>query len=200
MSTVTLHYRALVVSRPRKRGNPTVVSALVAALALFGAVAAGVAQHRNAARAARFRGDAGCVAPLTAPLSPSISACRVDVAQVANRWISWRSKSRVLNVALRAASDGFVDSVELKGLDARRLWDSAPVGASVLVQRFTDSNRSHITVVQSSRLVSRTEWNPVWRENDAMVGMVFSSAIGLVALVALVVSRARARRAASSQF
>jgi len=98
----------------------------------------------------------------------------------------------VYNVAVRT-SDGFVDSVELKGTDARALWDATPIGASVLVQRLTESTRSHVTVVEKDGLVSRTEWNPAWRQDDAMVGVVFLSAVAAIAIIALIVGLAKAR-------
>ena len=169
--------------------------AIIAAVSTFGAAAAGVAYRVNESRLARYQTDAFCSAPLSAPARPDGSVCTVEQAQVAARWIRTSRSSRYYNVALRTR-DGGVDSVALEGTVRRDLWNTATVGAWVLVQRFADSraHRRHVTVVRASDLVSPTTWNPVWRNTDAIAGIVFLSVIAAVSLIALAYTRATQRR------
>jgi len=193
MATFTLQYRVGLVSPPRKRRSSAAVWAIVAIFSTLGAIAADVAYRKNAGRVSRYHEDALCSVPLVAPASSSGSVCSIDVARVLERKVRSRSHSRVFSVTLRT-SDGAAESVVLKGMDGRRLWDATRIGASVYVQRFTEANQTHITTIRSNRLQAPTEWNPGWREHDMLTGTVFLSAVALVSIIGLTIVRAKARR------
>jgi hypothetical protein len=169
--------------------------AILAALAALGAVAADIVHRSNVARVAHYQDDALCWAPLSAPIEVKGSPCRVETAEVTARWIALDHGTTSMHLAIRT-TDGLADSVELKGADNRDLWDGSVVGTSLLVQRFKEpfARRHHVTVVQNNGLVSRTQWNPTWRVDDAALGTTVCAVIAVAALIALLGMRVRRKR------
>jgi hypothetical protein len=167
---------------------------MLACTSTLGAIAAGVSHSTNAERLLRYQHDISCSAPLTATSVSLGAACSVDMAQVTARWIHARRGSTYDFVAFRMPS-GRVDSVELKGNSRYVIWSAAAPGAWLLTQQFADGrpNRTRVTLVRSGTLVSRTTWNPVWRSEDTVAGVVFLSVLAVATLLVLGYRRIRSR-------
>lgn len=207
MPTITVRVRG--ARSARRPDNLAPILVILAVLCAAGAVASAVAHRHNQARLARYRDDPACAAPpagarggslhaapLVAPATPAQgAACTVERARVAGRWIHYLRSTPTYRLAIRTA-EGIVDTVELEDTGDRDVWDAAPEGSALVVQRFAESGSArppHVTVVSVGDRATRTAWNPAWREDDAEVGIVFLS-IGCVgALVALRYVRRRRR-------
>jgi hypothetical protein len=103
--------------------------------------------------------------------------------------------SKYYHLAL-TTSDGVVDTIELQGSDRQLLWNESKAQVPVMVQRFrdTDTGPAHVTVVTREGSIAKTEWNPAWRADDAVTGVVFLSLAAVGALIGLVAMRAWQRR------
>jgi hypothetical protein len=191
---VTVEYHEVHTYRPRKpsRRSPWLY-AIIAAFCAFWAVVAAVLNVDNRSRLERYQGDSSCRAPLTSPAAGNGSLCSAAYARVVDRWVTWHKSTGYYHLGL-TAPDGAIDSVELKGAWRQSMWDMAPMGASLLVQRFREpqARRPRVTLVRTLRSVARTEWNPAWHADDTMRGVVFLSAVAVVALIAFVRARAKA--------
>jgi hypothetical protein len=179
---------------PGPRGS-SILLVIVAALSGVGAIAAGVAYQQNAQRASAYREDPLCWTPILFPASQEGSACSVEAAQVADRWITAHRGSKYYHLAL-TTRDGVVDTVELQGSDRHLLWNESKEKAPVMVQRFreTETGQPHVTIVTRMGSIAKTEWNPAWRANDAVDGVAVLSLCAVGALITLVGIRAWQRR------
>lgn len=182
---------------PRRSAGAGPILAIIALLATIGTVAAAIAYRRNVARAARYAVDPSCQAPLVvgSPSAPN-ALCTTEPATITAQWVHRNRGSRYYRLAMH--SDGrAIDSVEVKGANAKAIWNALPVGSAVTVQRFTDvkPDQRRVTLVTTGGLSALTAWNPAWQEKNTKTGMWFLGIIALLSAAALV--RLRARRGMS---
>ena len=202
MATLQVTYRFVSTGpRRRRRGDPTVGLTIFTLLAIVGAAFAAYTLRHNEARARRYEADAVCTAAFALSVETTQngnSACTVETARVADRWVHTYHSSRYYHLVLRT-DDGAADSVELKDGAQRGNWMSATLGTRLPVQRFIESPpaaRRHIALVEFGGRAVRTDWNPMWRAGDAISGTVSLSVTAAGSFIALLVARAQRRRRA----
>lgn len=193
MPTVRFGTRVRVVSSGSRAPRPSNLVPLllvVAVLGFAGAIAADVMHRGNAARLARYETDPSCVSGTTpddgpTPAWPPGHPCHAESAVVTARWQYYQRTLVTYRLALRTA-DGITDSLELEAADGGAAWEAATPGTTVPVQRFSDMSPSaprHVTLLRVGSLTVRSSWNPAWRGDDTMAGVVFLSIVSFASLV-----------------
>lgn len=182
----------------RKRPNdPTLLFAIFAVLGFGGAIAAYVAHRANTARVAAYHADRHCATPLTAEdvhasmIEPA-GACTLSRATTTAKWIHSYKGSKYYRLAVTTPG-GQIDSVELKGDNARLTWDVASAGNMLFAESFVDpaTRARHVTAVRGGSAAVPTGWNPDYRAKDTMVGVVFLTLLGIGGAIGAIVSRMR---------
>ena len=178
-------------SGPGTRRPPNLVPLLlvVAVLSFVGAVTADIVHRGNAARLARYETDPSCaresvLLDATARVWPANQPCHAESAVVTARWTRYERTLVTYRLALRTA-DGRTDSLELEAANDRAAWDAAIPGTTVRVQRFAELSATaprHVTLIHVGSLTVRSSWNPGWRGDDAMAGVVFLSMVCFASL------------------
>jgi len=209
MATVRFGTRVRVVSsgsRARRPSNLVPLFLVVAVLSFVGAIAADIMHRGNAARLARYETDPSCVSGTTpgdgiSPVWPAGRPCHAESAVVTARWRYYQRTLVTYRLALRTA-DGTTDSLELEAADDRTAWEAATPGTTVRVQRFADLSPTaprHVTLIHVGSLTVRSSWNPAWRGDDTMAGVVFLSIVSFASLIG-VWRGARRQRADEAAF
>jgi hypothetical protein len=155
-----------------RRGDPTIIFALLCILCAVGVAAAWKSFNDNEPRLVAYGADAGCGKDLRQPASSP--SCTVERATVSAHWRRSRRGSDYYHATI-ATADGAAEQVQLKGRRLRAVWDAMPVGSSVMAERFSDPARGaprHVTAVRAADRVVQTSWNPAYRKRDSVAGLI----------------------------